>query len=371
MNRFAGLSFTLALAVVFPAGRAQGPASGPGSGAILRREFIFERAPFASCHASTIAEVRDGLVAAWFGGTAEGDPDVGIWLSRFDGTHWTAPAEIVPGSAATATPETGESGRRVPCWNPVLHQVAGGPLLLFYKAGSSPGSWWGMMMDSSDGGRNWSAPRPLPAGILGPVKNKPVSLPDGSLLCPSSSEDAGWRVHMERTPDFGRTWSKTGPLNDGVEFAAIQPAILTYPGGRLQILCRSKQGCLTVCRSADDGKTWTPMRATVLPNPNSGIDALTLADGRHVLVSNPTTSGRTPLAAAVSSDGTTWNTVAVLEDGPGEYSYPAAIQTADGLVHVSYTWKRVRIKHVVIDPARFPKSGPVGAAPEEGVRRWP
>ena len=155
------------------------------------------------------------------------------------------------------------------------------------------------------------------------------------------------------------------------EFAAIQPAILTHPGGRLQILCRSRQGRIVECRSVDGGKTWTPMRATVLPNPNSGIDALTLADGRHVLVFNPSASGRTPLAVAVSNDGTIWSTVVVLEDGPGEFSYPAAIQTGDGLVHVTYTWKRTRIKHVVLDPARFPKPGPAGATPEEGVRRWP
>jgi len=351
MNRLLARSFALAFAVVSPAGRAQGPVPGPGSEPILRREFIFEQAPFSACHASTIAEGRDGLVAAWFGGTAEGHPDVGIWLSRFEGARWTAPVKVANGVEAAGV---AGAGRRVPCWNPVLYQVAGGPLLLFYKAGPSPGTWRGMMKESSDGGRSWSAPRELPAGILGPIKNKPVALPDGSLLCPSSSEDAGWRVHLERTADLGRTWSKSGPLNDGREFAAIQPAILTHPGGRLQILCRSKQGYLTECRSADGGNTWTAMRTTALPNPDSGIDALTLADGRHVLVSNPTTSDRTPLAVAVSNNGTTWTTVAVLECGPGEFSYPAAIQTGDGLVHVTYTWKRARIKHVVLDPARFP-----------------
>jgi predicted neuraminidase len=367
MNRPLALSVALGLAWIPMAGRAPNPKPVPEPDRIIRSEFIFERAPFSTCHASTIAEGKDGLVAAWFGGTAEGHPDVGIWLSRFDGARWTAPVEVMPperkrqvpflwkrctiGTAATGA---AESGRRVPCWNPVLHQVAGGPLLLFYKAGLSPRNWRGMMMDSRDGGRSWSAPRDLPAGILGPIKNKPVALPDGSLLCPSSTEDAGWRVHLERTPDLGRTWSKSGPLNDGLEFAAIQPAILTHPGGGIQLLCRSKQGCLTECRSADGGKTWTPMRATALPNPDSGIDALTLADGRHVLVSNPVTSGRTPLAVAVSNDGRSWNAAVVLESGPGEFSYPAAIQTADSMVHVTYTWKRTRIRHVVLDPARLP-----------------
>jgi predicted neuraminidase len=90
-----------------------------------------------------------------------------------------------------------------------------------------------------------------------------------------------------------------------------------------------------------------------LPNPNSGTDAVTLRDGRHLLVYNHTAKGRSPLNVAVSTDGDTWQAALVLENEPGEYSYPAVIQTADGLVHAVYTWKRQRIKHVVIDPAKL------------------
>lgn len=320
---------------------------------IIKSEFIFEKAPFASCHASTIAETPNGLVAAWFGGSAEGRPDVGIWLSRFDGRAWSAPVEVAAGS--------GPAGERVPCWNPVLYQAPRGPLKLFFKAGPSPSRWWGLLTASGDSGLTWAPPRRLPDGILGPVKNKPVSLPDGRLLCPSSTEDGGWRVHIEWTPDFGLTWTKTGPLNAPKEFDAIQPAALLYSGGRIQLLCRSRQGRITVCWSLDRGKTWQRMRATALPNPNSGIDAVTLRDGRQVLVYNPSTSGRTPLAVADSTNGREWKTAAVLESGPGEFSYPAVIQTADGLVHVTYTWRRERIKHVVLDPGR-PASSPKSAA---------
>ena len=96
------------------------------------------------------------------------------------------------------------------------------------------------------------------------------------------------------------------------------------------------------------------MTLTSLPNPNSGTDALTLLDGRQLLVYNPVAEGRTPLAVALSVDGKTWRDVLTLEKQPGEYSYPAAIQSADGLVHITYTWKRLRIKHVVVDPAASP-----------------
>ncbi|HEV8485933.1 MAG TPA: sialidase family protein [Blastocatellia bacterium] len=313
--------------------------------AVVATEFIYETAPFPSCHASTIAETKDGVIAAWFGGKHENSPDVGIWISRRNERGWSPVVEVATGIQ--------DNGTRYPCWNPVLFQSAGRPLLLFFKVGPSPSEWWGMLTTSTDGGRNWSAPRRLPGGVLGPIKNKPVQLKDGSLLCPSSTENAGWRVHMERTADLGKTWQQIGPINDSKEFGAIQPTILNYPSGKLQILCRSRQRRITESWSEDSGKTWSPMKATGLPNPNSGIDAVTLKDGRALLVYNHTERSRTPLNIAVSEDGKAWKAALVLEDQPGEYSYPAVIQTSDGLVHVTYTWKRERIKHVVIDPSRL------------------
>ena len=313
---------------------------------LLKSEFIYETAPFPQCHASTIAETRSGLVAAWFGGLREKSPDVGIWLSRHEASQWSAPVEVANGVQSPT--------KRYPCWNPVLFQPQPGPLMLFYKVGPSPSRWWGVWMTSADDGKTWSPPIRLPEGILGPIKNKPVQLANGDILCGSSTEDAGWRVHFERTSDLGQTWSKTEPINDGKSIGAIQPSLLIHADGRLQAVGRSRQGRLWQAWANDQGRTWGAMTLLDLPNPNSGIDAVTLKDGRFVLVYNHTRRGRSPLNVAVSNDGREWLAALVLEDEPGqEFSYPAVIQTRDGLVHITYTWKRQRVKHAVIDPSQL------------------
>src|SRR4030095_1415675 len=103
------------------------------------------------------------------------------------------------------------------CWNPVLYQPRGGPLVLFYKVGPSPREWWGMTKTSSDGGRTWSGAHRLPDGILGPIKNKPIRLRDGTIVSPSSTESGDsppkWRIHFERSTDGGRTWSRVSPAS--------------------------------------------------------------------------------------------------------------------------------------------------------------
>jgi predicted neuraminidase len=312
---------------------------------LVSSEFVYENdPPTRSCHASTIVESRNGFLAAWFGGTDEGHPDVAIYLARFEAGKWSKPILVLDGIQA--------DGRRFPCWNPVLFRPKLGPILLFAKVGPSPSAWWGVVTSSEDDGQTWSKPRKLPEGILGPIKNKPIERLEGPLLCPSSHEDPklGWRVFIEKTADLGLTWQQVGPLNDGIQIGAIQPSFLKHPGGRLQILCRTRQGKLAESWSSDQGQTWSPMALTDLPNPNSGTDAVTLADGRQVLVFNPVDHGRSPLSLAISSDGKTWKTTINLENQPGEYSYPAVIQAANELIHVTYTWKRSRIRHAVLDP---------------------
>ncbi len=341
------------------------PVATPGEGALLSSGFIYELEgrPTPECHASTIVELDGDLVAAWFGGTHENNPDVGIWFSRrtSGATSWSEPVQLVDGSE-------GEE-QEYACWNPVLFKPKQGPLMLFYKVGRTPSSWWGCLITSDDNGNSWSTPRRLGTSdklfaanrnLLGPVKNKPLELSDGAILCPSSTENEGWRVHFELTRDLGKSWQVIGPLTDGEPLDAIQPSILTHPDGCLQILCRTKQGVVGSSWSSDGGMTWSEVARTTLPNPNAGTDAVTLSDGRHLLVYNHSlrtreSDGRQILNVATSPDGTNWKVVMTLENEGHEngYSYPAVIQTTDGKVHITYTWRRETIKHAVIDPSRL------------------
>lgn len=324
---------------------------------IMLEEFIYqiEDAKTPQCHASTIAESGGTLVSTWFGGTEEKNDDVGIWVSRKVEGKWSIPIEVANGIQ--------EDGSRYPSWNPVLFKPENKPLMLFYKVGPNPQEWWGLYITSEDDGLTWSEPIKLPNGIYGPIKNKSVELSNGDILSPTSTEHDGWKVQIERSIDAGKTWKSTGDLNDPEEFGAIQPAILIHSNDTLQILNRTKNSVISESWSYDNGYTWSKMMATGLPNPNSGIDAVTLSDGRHLLVYNPTDKNwgdRVPLSVAVSSDGKHWNEFMELESvtdpetaDEEEYSYPSVIQTSDGLVHIIYTWNRKTVKYVVLDPKKI------------------
>lgn len=318
---------------------------------LIQSGFIFETNPVPSCHATTIVETRDGaLLAAWFAGVAEGRPDVSIWTARRVGGKWTPPVKVAEG--------TQPDGSRFPCWNPVLFQPKDGPLQLYYKVGPNPVGWWGMLRLSDDNGKTWGAARRLPEGILGPIKNKPVQLKDGTILSGASAEGLkvgpSWQIHFERSHDNGASWERIAVAPGPDAPASIQPSILFLPDGKLLAVGRTRNGKVFRTVSSDQGSSWSPVELTDLPNPNAGTDAITLQDGRHLIVYNHTAKGRSPLNLAVSKDGVTWQAAMVLEDEPkAEFSYPAIIQSADGLVHVTYTWKRQLAKHAVIDPAKL------------------
>ena len=316
------------------------------SPAIVRSEFIYETAPFPSCHASTIVETSEGLVAAWFGGKAEKSPDVGIWSARLVDGKWTAPVEVANG----VQPD----GKRYPCWNPVLFQPRNGALMLFYKVGPSPDEWWGMVRTSDDAGRTWSEAENCRKAFSVRSKTSRYNFRTEIYSCPTSTEDTGWMVHFERSSSGVENMEcnradqrRQNHRRDPAEYSLSQGWKLAGRGAP-----GAGQGIHHLL-TTDAGHTWSAMTLTELPNPNSGIDAVTLADGRFLLVYNHTPNGRTPLNVALSKDGIDWKSALTLESEPGEFSYPAVIQARDGLVHITYTWQRQRIRHVVLDPAKL------------------
>lgn len=316
---------------------------------LVKDEFIMPHPPVPAAHASTITALPGGeLLAAWFGGSRESAPDVCIYTSRFQKGKWSAPVVVATGIVNDST--------RYAAWNPVLLTTRAGRVLLFYKAGPNPREWWGLMQSSTDNGHTWSTAERLPDSILGPIKNKPVQLADGSLLHPSSTESADekqWHVHVELSDSTGHNWRRIAIDCD--TFGVIQPSVLFHAGNRLQMICRSRQNVIVQTWSDDNGQTWSPLTRQTIMNPNSGIDAVTTEKGLHVLVYNPAVAGkdwwtgRNELRVAVSKDGEHWNNVYELVKQPkGEFSYPAIIQTRDGLLHITYTYNRENIKHVVL-----------------------
>ncbi len=324
---------------------------------------------FPSSHASTVVELKNhNVMAAWFGGTYESKPDVAIWGAERDAAGWSKPVELVrePGVA---------------CYNPVLFYTADGRLWLYYKFGSHPTAWSAGRMFSTDNGRTWSVPEHLPAGLLGPIRAKPLVLKNGTIVSGSSVESyRAWAVWIERSTDNGVTWAKIGPIvpppdlnnkgyGDGTSRAdvpgsndwnftqgIIQPSVVQRDGHHLRLYARStaRTARVAVADSLDDGVTWTQARPLDVPNPNSGIDAASLGDGRVVMIYNNTTTGRTPLNLAVSPDGEHFRMFHTLEDTPGEYSYPALVQAENGDLLMTYTFNRKSIKYVRLALADVP-----------------
>ena len=333
-------------------------------------EFIFApgTTSFPSSHASTIVELKDGtLQAAWFGGSAEGKPDVAIWTSRRTANGWTQPTELA-------------REPNIACWNPVLFHTNDGKLWLYYKFGPNPAEWTAARRFSTDEGQSWSLIEHLPAGIIGPVRAKPLVLPgggpDGAIISGSSIESyRSWAVWIERSTDNGATWIKHGPLVPafpaGAEpppahgfpnFGIIQPSVIAIGPTHLRLYARSTEQIAHICisDSYDSGQSWSKPHPIDLANPNSGIDAVALNDGlsenkRVVLVYNDTPHGRTPLKLAISADGDHFHNFLTLESQPGEFSYPAIIQTRSGDLEITYTSNRQSIRHVHIPQNDLPK----------------
>lgn len=307
---------------------------------IITAEQIFvPETCFRECHASTVCILPNGEIgAAWFGGDHEKADNVAIWFSRREPAGWTFPAKAADVEG-------------IPCWNPVLF-VSGEKTTLFFKAGKQIPEWKTFTAESLDSGASWSAPRELVPGDTGgrgPVKNKCIVLADGAVLAPASTETkTTWNCFADRSEDGGKTWrrsadfplDRTGLKGKGI----IQPTFWQDDSGMVHAFMRSTEDAIFCSRSSDGGRTWAEAVPTRLPNNCSGIDLTRLADGRIALVCNPVAGDdRSPVSLLLSEDnGENWSRPQAIEQGEGEYSYPAVISQGTEL-YLTYTRRRKTI----------------------------
>lgn len=317
----------------------------------IMKEYIFDEvgAIVPSVHASTLVKLKNGdIVSAWFGGSKESAQDVRIWVSvRHDG-EWSAPYAI-------------DDGMDVAHWNPVLFVNAREEICLYYKVGAQIRSWQTYVARSTDGGRSFHGITELVKGDVGgrgPVKNKPLRLSNGRIVAPASNEESVWYAFMDISDDDGETWTpvkieKPEEPYTKQALAMIQPTLWEEPAGHVHALMRTTRGYAYRTDSYDYGSTWTTASLSTVPNNNSGLDLVKMADGTVALVSNPVAAGwgadRTPLTLAFSADnGLTFSKVATLEDRKGEYSYPSVISDGKKL-YITYTHNRKTIAFVEVE----------------------
>jgi len=313
------------------------------------------------CHSSSIIETDPGkYCAVWKGGPGKGQSNkdisrnVGIWISLFDGMSWTDPKELISAPQSIS-------------WSPVLCKTIEGELLLFYRIGPEPRRTVSFLKRSFDGGVNWSKEEMLPAGIVGPTKNKPYVTSSGTLISPSSVEagapedqyraTACW---VEISKDNGHHWKKIGPLElQDRKFGVIEPTFFHDSQGNLRMLCRDRanrideKGYIWMAISENEGLDWSEFKQTALPNPDSAIDVVDLGEGKLILFYNHSHTDRFPLNMALSNDGgDTWSDPFVIDDR-GEF--PSAALGSDGSVHVTYAVgsEQRRIRHIVINPKQL------------------
>ena len=319
------------------------------------KEFIIRTPkPFKECHASTIVELGNGdFIVAWFGGCREGGNDVAIWGSRRTDGIWSETKLFA-------------KVNNQPHWNPVFFKGSGRELFLYFKVGKDCSYWQTWVMSSIDDGENWSPPKKLIPGNIGgrgPVKNKCIELSDGTWLAPASCEIDWWQAFIDSSDDKGKTWNRNDfvPMDKGIiginklgeemPLQVIQPSLWESSPGNVHMLLRSNSGKICRSDSCNNGKTWSKIYKTSLPNNNSGIDLTKLSDGKLLLAFNPVSKNwgnRWPITLTLSRDnGESWDTMLDIETEPGrEYSYPAVIATSDDGVAITYTWGRENIAFI-------------------------
>ncbi len=311
---------------------------------MLVNEFIYPpKSVTESCHASTVLPLSDGtVVAAWFGGSKEGNDDVKIWVSRRVNEKWEKPYSV------------SVKGEELPHWNPVLFLKENGEIVLYFKYGKPIPKWVTYFAVSTDNGKTFSTPEILVKGDndggRGPVKNKAIRLSDGRVMAPASKESllGSWKCFVDISEDDGRTFTHSNfilrPKKNSKTVNMIQPTLWEDEKG-IHALLRTNMGHIYRADSKDGGYTWCKAYETPLGNPNSGIDIVKLDNGTLVLIMNPIYENwgdRAPLVLLQSQNGgETFTELFTCEKTTGdhEFSYPA-ITAIGNTLHITYTHER-------------------------------
>ncbi len=300
---------------------------------------------YPSSHCSTITQLPDGtMLSAWYAGAAEKAKDVAILGSKFNEKteKWSEPLVL-------------HDAESLSDGNPVLYTDPWKRVWLFYV--TIMGDSWNessiFAKTSDDSGKSWSEPVTIrkPWGWM--TKTAPVHLGGDTILLPLYDE-RNYNSMFMTSQDRGKTWKKAGKIITPAFQGNIQPTVVQLSDGSLLAFMRAskKDPHIWEARSKDNAITWTNAVETQFKNPDAAVFLLKLQNGHLVLVFNDSQASRAPLSVALSTDeGKSWCAQKNLEDTPGEFSYPYAAQSSDGMIHVTYTYKRTGIKHAAFNEA--------------------
>ncbi len=320
-----------------------------------------------SVHAASLIALKDGAIRAfWFAGSREGAPDVVINTSVFDpqAARWSAPTVVMDRVSA----EKGLSRYIAKLGNPVPARMADGRMQLFFVT-VSIGGWAGSSISSvisDDEGLTWARPQRLISSPLinlsTLVKSPAIPFMDGRLGLPAYHEWIGrfgefLRIEASQVIDKRRMSSGR---------SAIQPVVFADGPQEASAFFRqtrpsSQPKQIPVSETKDAGQSWVVTKDLEIPNPNSALAALTLANGTKLMVLNNIEAARYRLVMVMCEPNSTqWRVIQVLEDDETllnnlhrEFSYPYLISANGEDAHLAYTWNRQKIKHVYFPAAWF------------------
>ncbi|MEO8521406.1 MAG: sialidase family protein [Acidobacteriota bacterium] len=361
-------SLTLSLALVVGAGLLAGPAAraleSAATGLRIERVFGPEVPTGRYKHPASITELRNGdLYLAYYGGDGEYAAGTGVFGSRLakGRAGWTAPVSIARDPFRSLG-------------NAVVWQAPDGLVWLFYVVRYGP-TWSTSRIQakiSRDNAATWSDAFVVAQDEGMMVRNPPIVLANGDYLLPIYQETGrdtevvgaeSTSLFLRRTAGDGE-WRPTGGITS--PNGNIQPAVVELAPGHLIAYCRrgggygpTTTGYVVRSESHDNGATWSPGRDSGFPNPNAAVEFLKLQGGALLLVYNGSMTDRTPLTAALSTDGDrSYPVRRHIAEGKNSFAYPTGFQASDGTIHIVYTSdQRSVINHAAFTEAWL-KGGP-------------